>query len=141
MDKQMQKEELAVGIYGARIMGKLVSWKGKKGILTCSKCGSKWHSYLFPGNVGKCCWKPENLKVRNLRWNRNHNQSDETKELKANIVKLMVDRSITIKQVSEMIGIPKTSLANWFRGQFGKEGQKNMANRIRPKIDLLLSEK
>jgi hypothetical protein len=139
----MQKDELAVGIYGARIRGKLVSWKGKKGSLTCSKCGSKWNSYLFPGKNGRvceACWKPENVKVRNLRWNRNHNQSDETKELKSEIVKLMVDRHITIKQVSEMIGIPKTSLANWFRGQFGKEGQKNMANRIRPKIDLLLSE-
>ena len=132
-EKQM-KNDLGVGIYGARIRGRSVSWKGKKGRLTCRKCGSERNLCLFDGGVCRCCWKPENIKKPNSRWVRNYGQSGETKALKAKIVELMTSRGITLKDVARMLEIPRTSLANWFRGQFGEEGQKNMAARIGPKL-------
>lgn len=128
------KDDLAIGIYGARIRGRSIMWKGNKGRLTCRKCGSRWHLYLFEGEVGQCCWKPENIKRINSRWLRNYGQSGETKALKAEIVELMTDQGITLKAVAQMLEIPRTSLANWFRGQFGEEGQKTMAARIGPKL-------
>lgn len=130
-----------VGIAGCTkaIAGRIVG----KGSQTCTRCGTRGHFALFEGGLGKCCHKKKRINPKYTAEKRTRAidpriQSEETMALKSRVDQMMDSMGITSLYVfADELGIEKTSLYSWYKGNYGVRGQRNMKIKIECGIERL----